>query len=48
MRAKENGDDLFEYKSKMSKSVREAILSNPADRKRRAKVMASVNRSDAM
>lgn len=47
-RAKERGDDLTEYKEKMGRAVSESILSSPEDRKRRAKVMAEVNRSDVM
>jgi len=47
-KAKKRGDDLSEYKVKMSKAVSEAIMSNPEDRKRRAQVMSNVNRSDVM
>lgn len=46
--AKKNGIDLTEYKNKMSKSVREAILNNQEERKRRAEVMSKVNKSDVM
>lgn len=47
-RAKELGEDLSEYKEKMGEAVRESILSNPEERKRRAQVMASVNKTDVM
>ena len=47
-KAKARGEDLTEYKQKMGQAVREAILSNPDDRKRRAEVMAKVNKSDVM
>jgi hypothetical protein len=47
-RAKDNGEDLSEYLDKMGNAVRESILSNPEDRKRRASVMGDVNRSDVM
>lgn len=47
-KAKARGEDLTEYKQKMGEAVRESIMSNPDDRKRRAKVMADVNRSDVM
>lgn len=47
-RAKANGDDLSDFKQKMSRAVREAILSNPDEIKRRAQVMSNVNRSDIM
>jgi very-short-patch-repair endonuclease len=47
-RISERGDDAIRYLEKMGSAVREAILNNPEDRKRRAKVMAEVNRSDVM
>lgn len=47
-RAKSNGYDLSGYLDKMGSAVRESILSNPEDRKRRADVMGAVNRSDIM
>lgn len=47
-KAKARGDDLTEYKQKMCAAVSESIMSNPDDRKRRAKVMSDVNRSDKM
>lgn len=47
-RAKDRGEDLSEYLYKMGSAVRESILSNPEDRKRRAGVMGDVNRSDVM
>jgi hypothetical protein len=47
-RVKERGEDLSEYLNKMGSAVRESILSNPEDRKRRAVVMGDVNRSDVM
>lgn len=47
-RAKERGEDLSEYISNMSVSVHDAIMASPEDRKRRAKVMGDVNRSDIM
>lgn len=48
VRAKENGEDLSEYLVKMGESVRQSILNNPEDRKRRAGVMAAVNKTDVM
>src|SRR5690606_14714211 len=48
VKAKERGDDLQWYRDKMSKSVSQSILSNLEERKRRAKVMSDVNRSDVM
>jgi hypothetical protein len=47
-KAKARGEDLTDYKQRMGEAVREFIMSNPDDRKRRAKVMTSVNRSDVM
>lgn len=35
-RAKERSDDLTEYKAKMGASVRNAVMSNPSERKRRS------------
>lgn len=46
-RAKERGDDLAEYKAKMSKAVSDAIMSNPKERARRAAQMAANNRTDS-
>ena len=48
VRAKEEGKDLTEYWQKVSKGVREAIMNNPEDRARRAKVMTKVNQSSVM
>jgi len=47
-RARERGEDLTEHFEKMGQAVRESIMSNPEERKRRAKVMSDVNRSDVM
>lgn len=47
-RSKARGEDISEYLDKMGNAVRESILSNPKERKRRAGVMADVNRSDVM
>lgn len=47
-RAKERGEDLTEYFEKMGAAVKASILANPEDRKRRAKVMSDVNKSDIM
>ena len=47
-RAKERGEDLKDYYERMSQAVSSAILSDPDDRKRRAKVMSDVNKSDVM
>jgi hypothetical protein len=47
-KAKARGDNLTEYRQRMGFAVRESILSSPDDRKRRAKVMSDVNRSDVM
>lgn len=47
-RAKERGEDLSEYKKKMGDAVREAILSDPKERQRRAEVMAKVNKTEEM
>lgn len=47
-KAKARGEDLTEYKQRMGEAVRSAILSNPDERKRRAKVMSDVNKSDVM
>ena len=47
-RAKQNGEDLTEYKLKMGSAVRNSILSNDNDRERRAEVMAKVNQTEFM
>jgi hypothetical protein len=47
-KAKARGEDLTEYKKKMGDAVRDSIMSNPENRKRRAKVMSDVNKSDVM
>jgi len=47
-KAKARGEDLAEYRKKMGKALSESIISNPEDRKRRAKVMAGVNKSEVM
>ena len=47
-RANESGVDLTEYKKKMSKAVSEAILANPEECNRRAKLWAATNRTDAV
>jgi hypothetical protein len=47
-RAKKRGDNLTDYLEKMGNAVRESILSNADDRKRRAMVMTGVNKSDFM
>jgi very-short-patch-repair endonuclease len=44
-RAKQAGKDLADYKKKMSKSVSEAILSNPKERIRRAELLGSLNKT---
>jgi len=44
-RAKERGNDLLEYKKKMGEAVRQSILKNPEERKRRSNQMADNNRS---
>jgi very-short-patch-repair endonuclease len=47
-RAKESGEDLAEYCQRMGNAVKDSILANPEERKRRAGVMADVNRSGVM
>ena len=47
-RAKDRGEDISDYCERMGNAVRDSILSNPEDRKRRAGVMAAVNRSEVM
>jgi hypothetical protein len=47
-RANDAGIDLSDYKEKMSKAVSESILADPDDRKRRSKIMTTVNKSDIM
>lgn len=44
-RAKERGDDLSAYREKMGDAVRRAALSNPEERARRARQMATNNRT---
>lgn len=44
-RAKERGDDLSEYRSRMSVAVRNAVMSDPEERKRRSEQMAANNRT---
>lgn len=44
----ENGTDLTEYWEKVSIGVKAAIINNPEERQRRAKVMTEVNQSDVM
>jgi very-short-patch-repair endonuclease len=46
--AKENNIDLTEYKGKVSKGVRSAILNNPDEIDRRSKLMSKINQSDFM
>ena len=46
-RAKADGDDLSEYKEKMGKAVSAAIMSNPEERLRRARQMATNNQTPA-
>lgn len=46
-RAKENGDDLSEYKEKLSKSLSRAIMENPKERERRSKLLGALNKTDA-
>lgn len=45
-RAKENGDDLSEYRVKMGEAVSKAILSNPQEIARRSKLMGDLNKTD--
>lgn len=45
-RAKESGQDLGEYKSKLSESVSKSIMSNPEERKRRAELLGSLNKTE--
>jgi very-short-patch-repair endonuclease len=44
-KAKESGKDLSEFKAKLSKSVSEAIMSNPEERARRAKLLGELNKT---
>jgi hypothetical protein len=46
-RAKESGQDLGEYKAKVSESVSKSIMSNPEERKRRAELLGSLNKTEA-
>lgn len=48
LKANDMGCDLTDYKANLSKGVREFISNNPEDLKRRADVMAKVNKSDVM
>lgn len=45
-RKKADGVDLSDYKSKMSKSVSNAIMSNPDERKRRSILLGKLNQTD--
>ena len=45
-RAKDDGDDLAEYRMKMGEAVSEAIMANPDERARRSQQMAANNRTD--
>ncbi len=47
-KAIEQGVDLTEYWSKVSKGVKESILSNPDEIKRRSELMATINKTDHM
>lgn len=44
-RAKKRGDDLLVYRQKMSKSVKDAILSNPVERLRRSNLLKELNKT---
>lgn len=46
-RAKNSGVNLEKYREKMSKSVSSSVMSNQAERFRRAKMMSALNRTDA-
>lgn len=43
VKAKEEGKDLTEYYSKISKGVKQAIMSDPIERKRRSDLMTKLN-----
>lgn len=45
-REKANGNDLAEYRAKMSKSVSEAIMTNPEERQRRAELLGELNKTE--
>lgn len=45
VRAKAGGDDLSEYRAKMSAAVSAAIMANPEERARRAKTWAATNQT---
>lgn len=45
-REKANGNDLAEYREKMSKSVSEAIMTDPEERKRRAELLGELNKRE--
>lgn len=45
-RANERGENLSEYKRKMSQSVSQSVLSNPTERKRRAILLGELNKTD--
>lgn len=45
-REKAKGNDLAEYREKMSKSVSEAIMSDPEERKRRSEMLGELNKRD--
>jgi len=46
-KAKESGQDLSEYKAKLSESISKSIMSNPEERKRRAELLGSLNKTEA-
>jgi hypothetical protein len=47
VKAKERGEDLTEYWKKVSAGVRESILNSPEERKRRADMLGSLNKTEA-
>lgn len=47
VKAKERGEDLTEYWNKVSNGVRTAIMNSPEERERRAKLLGSLNKTDA-
>lgn len=46
-RAKLAGEDLSDFKNKVSKSISEYILNNPKERERRSRLLGSLNKTDA-
>jgi hypothetical protein len=46
-RAKERGEDLTEYRKKVSNGVRAAIMNSPEERQRRSKLLGSLNKTAA-